>query len=351
MRVLEYWQALSEGLVQAMETDESVFVMGVGVDDPKGIFGTTLEAYHRFGGGRVFDTPLSENAITGAALGASLCGMRPVMVHARNDFMLVAMDQVINNASKWRYVSDGSSYVPITIRSIIGRGWGQGAQHSQSLQAVFAHFPGLKVVMPATPHDAKGLLIASIRDNSPVIFIEHRRLYDHIGPVPEEPFEVPLGKAIIRCPGSDVTIVAVSLMVSEALAAADILEEHNISAEVIDLRTISPMDDELIFESVRHTHRLVVADTSWQSSGISSEIAARVVSKVFGYLEAPVQRVASPDIPAPVCSTLERLFYPGTDEIVAAAIEAVNGKAAGTLARVSISRPAGPLDKDFHGPF
>ena len=349
MRELKYWQALSEGLVQAMETDESVFVMGVGVDDPKGIFGTTLEAYHRFGSQRVFDIPVSENAITGVAIGASLCGMRPVMVHARNDFMLLTMDQLINNAAKWRYVSGGAYYVPITIRTIIGRGWGQGAQHSQSLQAVFAHFPGLKVVMPATPYDAKGLLIASIKDNSPVIFIEHRRLYDHAEPVPEEYFEVPLGKGIIRRPGTDITIVATSLMVLEALKAADALESHNINAEVVDLRTISPMDDELVFDSVRRTHRLVVADTSWRSGGIGSEIIARVVDNVFSHLEAPARCVASPDVPAPVSSTLERLFYPGVDEIAAAATEIVRGKVAPSLAQAK--RPTKPLDEDFHGPF
>ncbi len=347
MRELKYCQALSEGLVQAMEADESVFVMGVGVADPKGIFDTTKEIHNRFGGQRVFDVPISENALTGVAIGASLHGLRPVMVHARSDFMLVTMDQLINNASKWRYVSGGSSHIPITIRAIIGRGWGQGAQHSQSLQAVFAHFPGLKVVMPATPYDAKGLLIASIKDNSPVIFIEHRLLYDHVGAVPEEPFEVPLGKAIIRRPGSDITIVATSLMVSEALKAADALESHSISAEIVDLRTISPMDDELIFDSVRRTHRLVVADTAWRSGGIGSEIIARVVGNVFNYLHAPARVVASPNVPSPVCPTLERLFYPGTDEIIVTAIELVSGKPAPTQA----SRPIKQIDEDFLGPF
>ncbi|MFH0769438.1 MAG: transketolase C-terminal domain-containing protein, partial [Chloroflexota bacterium] len=277
MRELKYWEALSEGLIQAMEADESVFAMGVGVDDPKGIFGTTLGAHRRFGDKRVFDIPLSENAITGVAVGAGLCGMRPVMVHARNDFMLLTMDQLINNASKWYYVSGGSSHIPITIRAIIGRGWGQGAQHSQSLQATFAHFPGLKVVMPATPYDAKGLLIASIKDNSPVIFIEHRQLYEQKGEVPEEYYEVELGKAAVRRPGTDVTIVATSFMVSESLKAAEILKNRGINAEVIDLRTISPMDDELIFDSVRRTHRLVVADTAWRSFGLGSEVIARVV--------------------------------------------------------------------------
>ena len=347
MRELKYWQALSEGLVQAMEADASVFALGVGIDDPKGIFGTTLEAHRRFGSQRVFDTPLSENAITGVVIGASLCGMRPVMVHARNDFMLVTMDQLVNNAAKWRYVSGGSSSVPITIRTIIGRGWGQGSQHSQSLQATFAHFPGLKVVMPATPYDAKGLLIASIRDDSPVIFIEHRQLYEHTENVPEEYYEVPLGKAVVRRPGTDVTVVATSIMVAEALKAAEVLEKHSINAEVIDLRTVSPMDDGLIFDSVRRTHRLVAADTGWRGFGIGSEIIARTVSNVFNYLEAPARVVASPDVPTPVSYPLERLFYPGVDEIVGTVIEVVSGRAVLTQAE----RPVKPLDEDFHGPF
>ncbi|MBU2534890.1 MAG: alpha-ketoacid dehydrogenase subunit beta [Chloroflexi bacterium] len=347
MRELKYSQAIAEGLTQAMEADDSVFAMGVGVDDPKGIFSTMLEASKRFGNGRVFDTPLSESAITGAAIGASLCGMRPVMVHARNDFMLVTMDQLINNASKWRYMSGGSSQVPITIRTIVGRGWGQGAQHSQSLQAIFTHCPGLKVVMPATPYDAKGLLTASIKDNSPVIFIEHRQLYEHIGHVPEEYYEVPLGKAVIRHPGDDVTIVATSLMVSEALSAAETLEGHGINAEVIDVRTVNPMDNELIFDSVRRTGRLVVADTSWKSCGIGSEIIARVVSNLFSYLRAPARNIALPDTPPPVSHALERLFYPGADDIVAAVSDIVDGKVIQTKSNRSIK----PIDEDFHGPF
>jgi len=349
MRELRYREALSDGLVQAMEADSSVFVMGLGVDDPKGIFGTTLEASRRFGGQRVFDIPISENTITGAAIGASLVGMRPVIVHARSDFILLTMDQLINNASKWRYVTGGGSHVPITIRTIIGRGWGQGAQHSQSLQAVFAHFPGVKVVMPADPYDAKGLLIASIRDNSPVIFIEHRRLYEQVGHVPEHPYEVPLGRAIIRRPGTDITLVATSLMVSEALKAAETLEGEDISSEVIDLRTIKPMDDELVFDSVRRTRRLVVADTAWLTGGIGSEVIARVAENVFSYLEAPARRIASPDVPAPVCSTLESLFYPCADDIIAVVMEVVRGEAAAHPKRAR--RPSRILDEDFHGPF
>jgi acetoin:2,6-dichlorophenolindophenol oxidoreductase subunit beta len=346
MRELKYWQALSEGLIQAMERDKSVYCFGVGVDDPKGIFGTCFAAARQFGKKRVFDIPLSESALTGVAIGSSLCGMRPVMVHARNDFMLVAFDQLINNASKWRYFNGGSRPVPIVIRSIVGRGWGQGPHHSQSLQATFAHFPGLKVVMPATPYDAKGMLAASIKDDSPVVFIEHRQLYEQSGPVPEEYYEVPLGEAAIRRPGTDVTIVATSFMVSESLKAAAVLENRKISAEVIDLRTISPMDEGLIFESVRRTGRLIVADTSWHSFGTASEIVARVSENLFNSLKAPPHIIASPNVPAPVSSPLERLFYPGVDDIVKAAEAAVTGKQVKRAARKRT-----PLDKDFHGPF
>jgi len=347
MRELKFWQAISEGIVQAMEADESVFLFGVGVDDPKGIFGTCLEANKRFGPKRVFDVPISEPALTGAAIGASLLGMRPVMVHARNDFMLLTLDQLINNASKWRY-GGGHSHVPITIRGIVGRGWGQGPQHSQSLQATFAHFPGLKVVMPATPYDAKGLLIGSIRDNSPVIFIEHRRCYDQAGPVPEKYYEEPLGKAAVRRKGTDVTIVATSLMVSESLKAAESLQKQGVSVEVVDLRTIKPMDDETVLESVRRTGRLVVADTSWQSFGVASEVISRVTTKLFGCLKAPPQLVASPDVPSPTSFALERLFYPGPDEITVKVLETVKGKVEPCAVPGKSTRP---IDEDFRGPF
>jgi pyruvate dehydrogenase E1 component beta subunit len=346
MRELTYWQALSEGLVQAMEKDGAVFTMGVGVDDPKGIFGTTLGAHRKFGDARVFDIPLSEPALTGAAIGAALHGMRPVMIHARNDFLLVTMDQIVNTAAKWPYAG-GGAHVPIVIRAIIGRGWGQGAQHAQSLQALFAHIPGLKVVMPATPYDAKGLLTASIREDCPVIFIDHRRLYDRKGEVPEEYYEVPLGKAIVRREGDDVTIVGDSIMAADALDAAVELEGHGISAEVIDLRTVSPLDDTLICASVKKTHRLIVADTSWQSFGVGAEVISRVTRNVFEHLHSPPRLIASPDVPSPVSSPLEKLFYPGAEEIAADALELIRGKAAPGAAEKSCKR----IDEDFHGPF
>lgn len=347
MRELSYSQALSEGLIQAMENDESVFAMGVGVDDPKGIFGTTLGAFQRFGGKRVFDIPISENTITGVAIGSALSGMKPVMVHARSDFLLITMDQLINTASKWKYISGGHP-VPITIRNIIGRGWGQGSQHSQSLQAAFAHFPGLRVVMPVTPHDAKGMLISSIKDENPVVFIEHRQLYNNTGDVPEEYYEEPIDTAIIRRPGKDITIVGTSIMVLEALKAAEILAQEGIDAEIIDLRSISPLDDNLIYRSVAKTGRLAIADTSWMNGNIGSEIISRVTRNSFGDLKSAPRVIASPDIPSPVSITLERLFYPGVDDIVIAAkaiMEGRNGK------NISLDNRKQTIDEGFHGPF
>jgi pyruvate dehydrogenase E1 component beta subunit len=349
-RELLYREAIAEALVQAMEADDRVFVMGIGVDDPKGIFGTTLGAYRRFGGKRVFDTPLAEHAMTGVGVGAALAGMRPVMVHARNDFLLLTMDQLVNNAAKWRYMSGGRLAVPLTIRAIIGRGWGQAAQHSQSLQALFAHVPGLRVVMPSTPHDAKGLLLAAIQDNGPVVVLEHRWLYEHRGPVPEEPFTLPLGRGVIRRAGTDVTVVAVSLMVVEALKAAEVLAGAGIQAEVIDVRSVCPLDDALVFDSVRKTGRLVIADTGWRSFGIGGEIAARVAESALSSLKAPVCRISLPDVPTPCSPALEKVYYPTADHVVAQVKRMMEAGAGGPLRREAGGGPE-PPGREFQGPF
>jgi pyruvate dehydrogenase E1 component beta subunit len=315
MREILYREAIDEGTRQAMAKDATIFVMGVGVDDPNGIFGTTRGAYLEFGSRRVFDTPLSEATLTGAAVGAALGGFHPMLVHARNDFLLLTMDQIVNNAAKWRYMSGGKLRVPVTIRAIIGRGWGQAAQHSQSLQAMFAHVPGLAVVMPATPGDAKGLLISALTADYPVICLEHRWLYDTKGPVPEEPYAVPIGRAAVLRAGQDVTIVAVSHMIREALDAAQTLEADGVSAEVVDLRSVRPLDSDLVSESVRRTGRLVIADTGWRSFGVGAEVAARIGEACFGVLKAPIRRVALPDVPTPCSPALERVYYPGAQEI------------------------------------
>ncbi|MDO8425955.1 MAG: alpha-ketoacid dehydrogenase subunit beta [Deltaproteobacteria bacterium] len=318
LRGLTYREALLEATAQMLASDQTVFVLGEGVDDSAGVFGTTKGLHERFGKDRVIDTPLAENGVTGIAIGAALAGMRPILVHMRVDFMPLSMDQIMNHAAKWHYMFGGKVSVPVTIRSIIGRGWGSAAQHSQSLQALFAHIPGLKVVMPATPYDAKGLLRASVYDGNPVIFIEHRWLYEHMGHVPEEAYTVPIGKAVVRRKGPDVTIAAASYMVYEALRAASALSGQGIESEVIDLRTLKPLDMETIFESVKKTGRLIVADTGWKEFGIGAEVIARVAEDAFYDLKAPAARVALPDAPTPASPVLENAFYPGKGHIIEA---------------------------------
>ena len=316
MRTLTYSQAISEALVIGMRQNPKVFITGIGVDYPVGVFGTTKEALDEFGSSRVFDSPSMENALTGICIGASAMGMRPVIVHHRNDFMFLAFDQMINLAAKWRYMYGGNAgQVPIVVRGIIGRGWGQGATHSQSLQSPIAHFPGIAVVMPAMPADAKGLILSALKSPSPVVILEHRSLFDIVGEVPGGEYETPIGKANILKVGSDVSVVCTSYMVVEAMRAAEFLSRFGISVEVIDLRSIRPLDEETIINSVRKTGKLVVADTSWVQYGVASEIAALVAEKAFEYLKAPVVRIGIPNSPAPSSKVLEDAFYPSADSL------------------------------------
>ncbi|MBI3267039.1 MAG: alpha-ketoacid dehydrogenase subunit beta, partial [Chlamydiae bacterium] len=280
-RELKFFEAIHEAFDLCLAKDPHVYIMGLGVPDPKGIFGTTLGLQEKYGSDRIMDMPTAENGITGVALGSALVGMRPILTHQRIDFAILAMEQMVNQAAKWHYMFGGRASVPLVVRLIVGRGWGQGPQHSQSLQSWFAHIPGLKVVMPVTPYDAKGLLISSIEDNNPVIFIEHRWLHNISGPVPEEMYRVPLGKAKVAREGKDVTVVAISYMVLEALRAAEVLAEEGIQLEVVDVRTLYPLDETLILHSVRKTGRLIVADTSWKSFGASAEIIALVAEKAM----------------------------------------------------------------------
>ncbi len=325
LRGLTFREALKEATAQMMEKDERVFVMGEGVDDPGGIFGSTQGLHKKFGKGRVIDIPIAENGMTGVAIGAAMAGMRPIFVHMRMDFLPMCMDQIINHASKWYYMTGGRTNVPLVIRSIIGKGWGSAAQHSQSLQALFMHIPGLKVVMPSTPYDVKGLMVSSIEDGNPVMFIEHRWLYEQIGYVPEELYTVPIGKGIVRRQGKDVTVVAVSNMVYEAMKAVQPLEAEGIDIEVIDLRTIKPLDEEIIIESLKKTGRLVIVDIGWKTCGVSAEIAAVVAEKAFRYLKAPVKRVALPDVPTPNSPVLEDAYYFDYKRIVNCAINMFKG--------------------------
>jgi len=318
LRGLTYREAIREALVLIMEKDKSIFIIGEGVDDPAGVFGTTVGLHKIFGKERVFDTPIAENTVTGIAAGAALVGMKPVVIHMRMDFLLLAMDQIVNHISKWSYMFGGKLKIPLVIRTIIGRGWGSAAQHSQSLQGLFLHIPGLKIVIPSSPYDVKGLLIASIEDETPIIFIEHRWLYEHIGYVPEGIYSIPLGKGVIKKEGKDVTVIGVSYMVFESIKAAEILQKEGIDIEIIDVRTLKPLDEQIIFESVKKTGRLVIADTGWLTGGVAAEISARVASNVFKYLKAPILRVSCPDCPTPASPVLEKTFYPGVNEIISA---------------------------------
>jgi len=320
-RRLTYVAAIREALELALTRDENVFVMGQGVDDPVGMFGITLDLHKKYGADRVFDTPLSENALTGIAIGAALTGLRPVYMHQRPDFLLLAMDQIVNHAAKWSYMFGGYVRVPMVIWAVVGRGWGGAAQHTQAIQALFNHVPGLRLVMPSTPGDAKGLLLSSIADNNPVIIIEHRWLFGQTGPVPEGLYTIPLGCGVNRKAGKDITIVAVSYMVVEALRAAQELQERGIDAEVIDPRTLKPLDEEIILNSVKKTGRLVIADTGWKTGGVGAEIAALVAEKGFEYLKSPIRRVASLDIPTPASYALEAKFYPGKADIISSCQE------------------------------
>jgi len=316
-RRLSYSLAINEAFHQTMAADKSVFLIGQGVNSPWYVGNTAHGLLKRFGPKRVIDTPVSENAMTGAAVGAAIAGMRAVVVHPRVDFMLYAMDPIINEAANWHYMSGGNGNVPVVIWGIINRGGEQAAQHSQALHATFAHIPGLKVVMPSTPYDAKGLMVAAIRDPNPVVFMDDRWLYRDEASVPEKIYEVPIGKAALRSRGTDITIVACSYLAREAVKAAQELKKFKISAEVVDLRTIKPLDKAAILRSARKTGRLLIADGGWRSFGVSAEILA-VVAEAGIKFKAPPVRLALPDCPAPASISLEKAYYIHGADIVKA---------------------------------
>ncbi|WP_221029990.1 alpha-ketoacid dehydrogenase subunit beta [Actomonas aquatica] len=323
-REISYAAAIREAFATCLARDPSVVLMGLGVSDPKGFFGTTINLHLEFGEDRVMDMPCAEAGMTGVALGAAVNGMRPVINHQRLDFALLSMDQLCTQAAKWRYMFGGKERVPLVMRAIIGRGWGQGPQHSQSLQSWFAHIPGLKVVMPATPHDAKGMLIAAIEDDDPVVFLEHRWLHHLTGPVPEGHYTVPLGPTRTARSGDKVTIAAMSYMVIEALEAADRLAAEGIEAEVIDVRCLRPLDRESLIQSIWRTGRLVVADGAWASAGMSAELIASISESAFGALKAAPKRVCLPDCPTPTSPSLAADYYPRAGHIAAAVREVLD---------------------------
>jgi len=321
MKEVRYIRAITEALKEEMARDESVFVIGEDVAYPGGSFSATRGLLEEFGGRRVKDTPISEAAIVGLALGAATQGLRPVVEIMFMDFLPLCMDQIVNQVAKTRYMFGGQYQVPLVIRTPCGGGVNAGPQHSQCLESWFAHVPGLKVVMPATPYDVKGLLKAAIRDDNPVLFVENKALYGLQGEIPEEDYLVPIGKADVKKPGKDVTVVATSRMVHQSLEAARTLSEEGIEVEVIDLRTISPLDKETIFQSVEKTSRLVVAHEAVKAFGIGAEIAAMVAEEMIDCLDAPILRVGAPFTPVPF--NLESFYLPNAEDVIKAVKKAL----------------------------
>ncbi len=316
MATKTYLQALNEALRQEMERDPEVFILGEDVGQFGGCFGVTQGLFEIFGESRVRDTPITESAIVGAATGAAAMGMRPVCEIMFVDFIGVALDQLYNQAAKMRFMFGGKAKIPMVLRAPQGAGIGAAAQHSQSLEAWFAHVPGLKVVMPSTPYDAKGLLIAAIRDDNPVVFLEHKLLYGIEGEVPDDSYTVELGKAKVQREGQDVTIVATAAMVHTALEAAEKLAGDGISAEVIDPRSLTPLDTDTIIESVKKTHGLLIVHEAVKKGGVGGEIAAQVAEQAFDYLDAPIVRIGAPFTPVPFSPPLEKAFIPGVGAVV-----------------------------------
>jgi pyruvate dehydrogenase E1 component beta subunit len=346
-RTISYAQAIGEAIRQEMERDPGVFVYGLGVDDPKGLYGTTLDLHRDFGADRCFDTPLAEDAMTGFGIGAAIAGMRPIHVHQRMDFLMLCMNQLVNMAAKQSYMSNGAVHVPFVVRGIVGRSWGQGAQHSQAFHSFFMHVPGLKVLAPSTPHDAKGCMIAAIRDDNPVIVMEHRMLYGNTGIVPEPAYAVPFGEARVLANGDDVTIVAISHMVVEALRAKHLLEEIGVSAEVIDPVSLAPLDAGAIADSVEKTGRLVVVDTSWLACGAGAEIVAQTQERLQEKRAFSALRLGYESTPCPTTRPLEQAFYPNAKSI-ASKVAKLAGRAPGEWqAREIHAREIA----EFRGPF
>jgi len=314
-RIITYEKAIQEATEQAMTNDPRVFVIGLDADDPSAMFGSLKNLSFSE---RVIGTPISENAVCGIAMGAALAGQRPICIHLRVDFLLSAMDLIVNYMAKWRYMFGGKVQVPVVIRAVIGRGWGCAAQHAQALHAMFAHIPGLKVVMPSLPYTAKGLLLTAIQEDNPVIVIEHRRLYSHKGHVPKKLYGVPLGKGVLMRKGGSLTIVAASIAVIDALNAVDL---HKIDADVIDIRSITPLDTDIICSSVKKTGNLLVVDYAYPFCGLASEICAKVTELSFSDLHQAPQRITFPNCSVPASGILEKVYYPSSETVAQKAIE------------------------------
>ncbi|MCK4821367.1 alpha-ketoacid dehydrogenase subunit beta [bacterium] len=345
-RILNYPQAIREALEQEMARDPSVIIFGQGVDDPKRILGTTAGLLEEFGRERVFDTPLSEDGMTGIAIGAALGGLRPIHTHIRMDFMLLAMNQIVNMAGKMRYMFGGQVFVPLVIRSMIGKSWGQGPQHSQSIYPLFMNIPGLKIVAPSTPYDAKGCLISAVRDDNPVIFIEHRLLYYQNSHVPKKSYTTPFGKARVLAQGKDITLVGVSQMAVECLRARKYLREVNVDAEVIDPVSLSPLDVETIANSASRTRRIIIVDNAWVKCGLGAEVIASFVEKEI-HKDVAVRRMGFAFVPCPTTPVLEEQFYPSAKKIASQAYRMVRGNRKSWIPKAELEIE----EVEFKGPF
>lgn len=325
MRTITYAQALAEAMAEEMRRDPTVMLWGIDIGPYGGAFGATRGLFEEFGPERVIDMPVSEAGYTGAGVGAAATGLRPVVELQFSDWITIASDMLINQAAKMRYMFGGVISVPLVLRAPVGGYTSAAAQHSNSFESMFAFVPGLKVVLPATPHDAKGLLKSSIRDNNPVIFFEHKRLYEVEGHVPEEEYTIPLGQADVKREGSDVTLVTYSYMLTKSLAAAEQLAGDGIDVEVVDLRTVDPIDEETILASIRKTHRLVVVQETWPKCSVSSEVVAIAAEKALDYLDEPVLRVTAHEVPNPFAPVLEEYVLPSEEKIIAAVRRVAGG--------------------------
>jgi pyruvate dehydrogenase E1 component beta subunit len=325
MRTLTYAQALAEAMAEELRRDPAVVLWGIDIGPYGGAFGATQGLFGEFGPERVIDMPVSEAGYTGAGVGAAATGLRPVVELQFSDWITIASDMLINQAAKMRYMFGGVISVPLVLRAPVGGYLSAAAQHSHMFESMFAFVPGLKVVLPATPHDAKGLLKSAIRDNNPVIFFEHKQLYEVEGHVPEEEYTIPLGQAEVKREGADVTLVTYSYMVTKSLAAAEELANDGISVEVVDLRTVDPLDEETILASIRKTHRLVVVQETWPKCSVSSEVAAIAAEKALDYLDEPVARVTAREVPNPFAPVLEEYVLPSEEKIIAAVKEVAGG--------------------------
>lgn len=351
MRQLSFSGAILEATQQCMREDPSVIILGLGVPDPKGVFGTTIGLQEEFGDQRVFDSPIAEAAMAGIALGASLDGHKVILAHQRVEFALLAIDQMVNQAAKWHYMFEGKATCSIIFRLVIGRGWGTGPQHTQSLESWFGHIPGLRVVLPSTPHDAKGQLISAIKEGGVVVYVEHRWLHDSYGDVPEAIYMTPLTGAYVFQEGADITLVTYSYGIIEALRCSRLLrEKFDISVEILILRGVRPLDASEIIKSVEKTRRLMVLENGWVTYGVGAEIITQVICAVDGVLLCKPLRMGMKEVPVPSTRALANLVYPSSQEIVAAIIYAVKSIVV-NAELLDLPKPSDIPDAAFMGPF